>query len=168
MTSRASLGERTHAGAPQPTVPKQRNLYANVRAQFDRAADHIRLDPDIRRILAATMNEIVVHFPVQMSDGRVEVFTGYRVQHNNVLGPFKGGVRFHPSIELDEVRALATWMTWKTALADIPFGGAKGGIQLDPKAYSPRELEHITRRFTYALGSNIATSVPNTTSRHRT
>jgi glutamate dehydrogenase (NAD(P)+) len=101
------------------------------------------------------MNEVVVRFPVKMDDGRIEIFTGYRVQHNNVLGPFKGGVRFHPSINIDEVRALAAWMTWKTALAHIPFGGAKGGVQVDPARHSPEELERITRRFTFALGSNI-------------
>jgi len=96
-----------------------------------------------------------VNFPVRMDDNNIEVFTGYRVQHNNVLGPFKGGLRFHPSVDIDEVRALATWMTWKTAIAAIPFGGAKGGIQLDPSRYSPAELERITRRFTFALGNTI-------------
>jgi glutamate dehydrogenase (NAD(P)+) len=83
------------------------------------------------------------------------MFTGYRVQHNNVLGPFKGGLRYHPMVDIDEVRALATWMTWKSALANIPFGGAKGGIQLDPSKYSASELERTTRRFTYALGNTI-------------
>lgn len=131
------------------------SLYDNVVKQFDQAADLMRLDPNIRKILATTINEIVVHFPVKMDDGRVEIFTGYRVQHNNVLGPFKGGLRFHPAVNLDEVRALAAWMTWKTAVANIPFGGAKGGIQLDPAQYSLAELERISRRFTFALGSNI-------------
>jgi glutamate dehydrogenase (NAD(P)+) len=98
---------------------------------------------------------VVVHFPVKMDDGRVEMFTGYRVQHNNVLGPFKGGLRFHPSVDIDEVRALATWMTWKSAIVNIPFGGAKGGIQIDPSKYSLDEMERITRRFTYALGNSI-------------
>ncbi len=83
------------------------------------------------------------------------MFTGYRVQHNNVLGPFKGGLRYHPAVDIDEVRALATWMTWKSAIADIPFGGAKGGIQCDPAKYSRSELERLTRRFAFALGSNI-------------
>ncbi|MCZ7584805.1 MAG: Glu/Leu/Phe/Val dehydrogenase [Deltaproteobacteria bacterium] len=101
------------------------------------------------------MNEIVVHFPVRMDSGEVEVFTGYRVQHNNTLGPFKGGLRFHPDLSIDEVRALATWMTWKCALAGIPFGGAKGGIQIDPAKYSRAELERVTRRFTFALGDAI-------------
>lgn len=131
------------------------NLFDNVAQQFNKAADLMQLDANIRRILAQTVNETVVHFPVKMDDGRIEMFTGYRVQHNNVLGPFKGGLRFHPSVQIEEVRALAAWMTWKTAIAGIPFGGAKGGIQIDPAKYSPAELERITRRFTFALGSNI-------------
>lgn len=131
------------------------NLFANVIRQFNKAAELMKLDANIRKILAMTANEIVVNFPVKMDDGRIEMFTGYRVQHNNVLGPFKGGLRFHPSVEINEVRALAAWMTWKTAIADIPFGGAKGGIQIDPSQYSMAELERISRRFTFALGSNI-------------
>lgn len=131
------------------------NLFDNVAQQFNKAADLMQLDANIRKILAQTVNETVVHFPVKMDDGRVEMFTGYRVQHNNVLGPFKGGLRFHPALQIEEVRALAAWMTWKTALTGIPFGGAKGGIQIDPSQYSLNELEHITRRFTFALGSNI-------------
>jgi glutamate dehydrogenase (NAD(P)+) len=139
----------------RPPVAAKRSVYEDVRRQFDRAADVMGLDPDVRKILATTTNEIVVNFPVRMDDGRIETFTGYRVQHNNVLGPYKGGLRFHPSVDLDEVRALASWMTWKTAIAGIPFGGGKGGIQIDPAKYSANELEHITRRFTFALGSNI-------------
>lgn len=131
------------------------SLYKNVQRQFDKAADLMELDPGIRKILATTANEIIVHFPVIMDDGLVETFTGYRVQHNNVLGPFKGGLRYHPSVDIDEVRALATWMTWKGALTNIPFGGGKGGIQISPSRYSLKELEHITRRFTVALGDNI-------------
>jgi glutamate dehydrogenase (NAD(P)+) len=138
-----------------PRSNPKRSVYDNVIAQFDKAADLKKLDPDVRRILARTSNEIVVHFPVKMDDGRVEMFTGYRVQHNNTLGPFKGGLRFHPAVDIDEVRALASWMTWKTALAGIPFGGGKGGIQIDPSKYSKAELERITRRFTFALATNI-------------
>ncbi|MFC1724935.1 Glu/Leu/Phe/Val dehydrogenase [candidate division KSB1 bacterium] len=133
----------------------QRSLYENVNIQFNKAADLMGLDPNIRKILATTTNEIIVHFPVKMDNGNIEIFTGYRVQHNNVLGPFKGGLRFHPSVNIDEVRALASWMTWKSAIVDIPFGGGKGGIDIDPSLYSKNELEHITRRFTYALGQNI-------------
>ncbi len=134
---------------------KKRSVYDFVKLQFDKAADIMSLDPNIRKILSQTQNEIIVHFPVKMDNGKVEMFTGYRVQHNNVLGPFKGGLRFHPNVDIDEVRALATWMTWKSAIADIPFGGAKGGIQIDPSRYSIAELERISRRFAFALGNNI-------------
>lgn len=127
----------------------------SVRQQFDKAADIMDLNPNIRKILANTNNELVVHFPVRLDNGSVEVFTGYRVQHNNALGPYKGGLRYHPAIELDDAKALAIWMTWKTSLAGLPYGGGKGGIQLDPSKYSLGELERITRRFTHALGDNI-------------
>jgi glutamate dehydrogenase (NAD(P)+) len=147
---------RPPAGRPsEPVRLVKRSLYENVRRQFDKAADLIGLDESVRKILATTNNEIVVHFPVKMDDGSIEVITGYRVQHNNALGPYKGGIRFHPSVNLDEVRALATWMTWKSAIAGIPFGGAKGGIQCYPAGYSVHELERIARRFTFALGTNI-------------
>jgi len=139
-----------------PTAPAaRRSLFADVMTRLDRAADIVRLDPNIRKILASTENEIVVNFPVKMNGCDVEVFTGYRVQHNDALGPFKGGLRFHPQLDIDEARALAAWMTFKCALVDIPFGGAKGGIQIDPAKYSPTQLERITRRFAYALGDNI-------------
>jgi glutamate dehydrogenase (NAD(P)+) len=131
------------------------SLFETVTTQFNKAADVMKMDPDTRKILVKPMNEILVNFPVKMDNGHVEVFSGYRVQHNNVLGPFKGGLRYHPMVNVDEVRALAAWMTWKCAIAGLPFGGAKGGIQIDPKKYSERELEHITRRFTYALGDSI-------------
>lgn len=143
------------AAKTRPRTARQRSLQDTVLAQFDTAAELCNLDPDIKRILSATNNEIVVHFPVRMDSGRIEVFSGYRVQHNNALGPYKGGLRFHPAVDIDEVRALAMWMTWKAAIARIPYGGAKGGITLDPARYSQSELEHITRRFTYALGNNI-------------
>jgi len=136
-------------------APKARSLYENVTRQFEKAAALMDLDPSIRSILSKTSNEILVHFPARMDDGTVKMFTGYRVQHNNTLGPFKGGLRFHPAVDIDEVRALATWMTWKSAIVDIPFGGAKGGIQMDPAEYSNSELERIARRFTFALGNNI-------------
>lgn len=136
-------------------MQKKTNLYDDVIMQFNKSSDLMGLDPAIRKILSMTINEIVVHFPVKMDDGRIEMFSGYRVQHNNVLGPFKGGLRYHPAVSIDEVRSLAAWMTWKTAIANIPFGGAKGGIQIDPFKYSINELERITRRFTFALGSNI-------------
>ncbi len=142
-------------GLKEITRKKRRSVYDNVTMQFNKAADLMKLDDNIRKILARTTNEIVVNFPVKMDDGRIEMFTGYRVQHNGALGPFKGGLRFHPAVDIDEVRALATWMTWKSAIVNIPFGGGKGGIQLDPSRYSVTESEHITRRFTFALGNNI-------------
>ena len=136
-------------------MTEKASVYENVNRQFDKAADLMGLDPEIRKILSKTTNEIIVNFPVRMDNGRIEMFRGYRVQHNNALGPYKGGLRFHPAVNIDEVRALATWMTWKSAIIDIPFGGAKGGIQFDPGDFSTRELERISRRFTFALGSNI-------------
>lgn len=142
--------------SPKNSEEKKVNgMMQNVLAQFNDAATYINLHQDIQKILKITNNEIIVHFPVKMDDGSVEIFTGYRVQHNNALGPYKGGLRYHPTVDIDAARALAMWMTWKTALAGLPFGGGKGGIQLDPHQYSTSELERITRRFTYALGDNI-------------
>jgi len=134
---------------------KKKGMYESVQQQFDKAAEKMGLDPNIRKILSATNNEIVVHFPVKMDNGDVEVFTGYRVQHNNALGPYKGGLRYHETVDIDAAKALAIWMTWKCSLAGLPYGGGKGGIKIDPANYSLRELERITRRFTYALGENI-------------
>jgi len=134
---------------------KKPNLYETVIKQLEKAQGVNHFDRDICKIMAETMNELIVHFPVKMDDGHIKMLTGYRVQHNNVLGPFKGGLRFHPMVDIDEVRALATMMTWKSAIVNIPFGGAKGGIQIDPAEYSPKELEKISRRFTFALGNNI-------------
>lgn len=137
-------------------VHKERvGVYENVCKQFNKAADLMGFDPEIRKILAKPQSEIIVNFPAIMDDGHIEIFTGYRVQHNNVLGPYKGGLRYHPAVDIDEVRALATWMTWKSAIVNIPFGGAKGGVQFDPSKYSRGELQRITRRFTFALGCNI-------------
>lgn len=138
----------------QKKQPKQ-GMLENVMKQFENAADLVDLNPNIKKILSVTNNELIIHFPVRMDNGDVEVFKGYRVQHNNALGPYKGGLRYHPTIDIDAVKALAIWMTWKTSLAGLPYGGAKGGIQIDPKKYSTAELERITRRFTYALGDNI-------------
>ncbi len=138
-----------------PKKARKQGMLDNVMHQFDHAADIVGLNPNIRKILEVTNNEFVVHFPVRMDNGDVEIFTGYRVQHNNALGPYKGGLRYHPTVDIDAARALAMWMTWKTSLAGLPYGGAKGGIQLDPNKYSQEELQRITRRFTYALGDNI-------------
>ncbi|QQX77294.1 MULTISPECIES: Glu/Leu/Phe/Val family dehydrogenase [Aequorivita] len=133
----------------------KKGMLDNVLEQFNTAADQIQLNPNVRKILGITNTEIIINFPVRMDNGEVEVFTGYRVQHNNALGPYKGGLRYHPTVDIDAARALAMWMTWKTSLAGLPYGGAKGGIQIDPSKYSKNELERITRRFTYALGENI-------------
>jgi glutamate dehydrogenase (NAD(P)+) len=124
---------------------------AIVQSQFDRAADLINLEAYMRRILCSPFREVTVEVPVRMDDGRMEVFTGYRIQHNGARGPCKGGIRYHPEADHDEVLGLATIMTWKTALMDIPFGGAKGGVTVDPKKLSKLELERLTRRFTQRI-----------------
>lgn len=138
---------------------QKHDMYENVIKQFNQAADIINLDEGLRKILISTNNEIVVHFPVKLDDNSIEVFTGYRVQHNNFLGPYKGGLRYHPSVDINSARALAIWMTWKSSLVGLPFGGGKGGIQIDPSNFSESELERITRRFTYALGDNIGPDI---------
>lgn len=134
-------------------------LFSTAMAQFHRAADLIELDETHRGLLSQPKNEIIVNFPVRMDDGSYEVFRGYRIQHNDTLGPYKGGMRYHPAVDLDEVKALAAWMTWKTALCDIPFGGGKGGVACNPRALSEGELARLTRRFTYALGNNIGPEI---------
>jgi glutamate dehydrogenase (NAD(P)+) len=116
--------------------------------QFEVAADVIRLDHEMRRRLGACRRELTVHFPVEMDDGSVRMFTGYRVHHNASAGPVKGGVRYHQAVTLDELRALAMWTTWKSAVAGVPFGGARGGVVCDPLALSRRELERVTRQYT--------------------
>ena len=115
--------------------------------EFDEAARILKLEPGIWKILTHPKRQITVSCPVQMDNGEIEVFTGYRVQYNVTLGPAKGGIRYHPDVSLDEVTALAAWMTWKCAIAHIPFGGGKGGVVCDPKQMSPRELEALTRRY---------------------
>jgi glutamate dehydrogenase (NAD(P)+) len=122
-------------------------IFAAMLQEFDGAARILNLDPGIWRILTQPKRQIVVSCPVQMDNGEIEVFTGYRVQYNITLGPAKGGIRYHPDVSLDEVTALAAWMTWKCAIAHIPFGGGKGGIVCDPTRMSRRELEALTRRY---------------------
>ena len=123
------------------------NPWQIAQHQFDLAADRLGLDPGLRAVLREPRRELTVHFPVHMDDGSVEVFTGYRVQHNLGRGPAKGGIRYHQNVSLDEVKALAMWMTWKCAVVGIPFGGGKGGVIVDPKRLSQRELEGLTRRY---------------------
>ena len=124
-----------------------RSLHEIAVEQFHLAADILHLDPGWRAILTHCKRELAVNFPVKMDDGSINVYTGYRVQHNIARGPAKGGLRYHQSVSIDEGRALAMWMTWKCAVVNIPFGGAKGGITVDPKELSQDELEHMTRRF---------------------
>jgi glutamate dehydrogenase (NAD(P)+) len=119
-----------------------------AQAQIEATGQRLGVEPDLLEILKVPSRELTVNFPVKMDDGTVRVFTGFRVQYNQVLGPFKGGIRYHPEVTLEEVRALAAWMTWKSAVIGIPFGGAKGGVIVNVKALSPREIERITRRFT--------------------
>jgi glutamate dehydrogenase (NAD(P)+) len=123
------------------------NPWHVAQQQLDLAAVHLNLSPDLRKVLREPKRELTVHFPVKMDDGSVEVFTGYRVQHNLSRGPAKGGIRYHQDVSLDEVKALAMWMTWKCAVVGIPFGGGKGGVRVDPKKLSLREVEGLTRRY---------------------
>ena len=125
----------------------QRDPWQVALEQFDIAADRLHLDPNMRGILRECQRELTVHFPVRMQDGAVKVFTGYRVQHNTSRGPGKGGIRYHPSVSLNEVKALAMWMTWKCAVVGIPYGGAKGGVVCDPKQMTAQQLETLTRRY---------------------
>src|SRR5271156_3746113 len=117
-------------------------------ARFEFAASKLNLDKGLWKVLRYPAREIIVHFPVSMDDGRIEMFTGFRVQHSVARGPGKGGIRYSPDVSLDEMRALASWMTWKCAVVNIPFGGAKGGVICDPKKMSMGELERMTRRYT--------------------
>src|SRR3954452_8640421 len=129
-------------------VGVDRDLFDVAVEQFQIAADVLGLDDDMRKILSHCQRELTVHFPVEMDDGSVEVFTGYRVQHNSGPGPTKGGIRYHQSVTLEEVKALAMWMTWKCAVVGLPYGGAKGGVQVNPKLLSQAELQNLTRRYT--------------------
>jgi len=132
----------------RPPMEQELNPWLAAETRFNAAADLLKLDDGIRKVLSTSTREITVHIPAQLDDGRIEVFTGYRVQHSLARGPGKGGIRFAPDVTLDEVRALAAWMTWKCAVVNIPFGGAKGGVICDPRVLSKFELERITRRYT--------------------
>ena len=130
------------------SVDKEINPWVSAAARFDEAARRLGLDEGLCKVLRMPAMELTVHIPVHLDDGRIEVFTGYRVQHSIARGPAKGGIRFAPDVSLDEVRALAAWMTWKCAVVNLPFGGAKGGVICDPNVMSLGELERITRRYT--------------------
>jgi glutamate dehydrogenase (NAD(P)+) len=132
-------------------LAKEFNPWLAAEARFDEAANRLGLDEGLRKVLGTPTTEVTIYIPVQLDDGRLEVFTGYRVQHSIARGPAKGGIRYAPDVTLDEVRALASWMTWKCAVANIPFGGGKGGVICDPSILSQNELERITRRYTAEL-----------------
>ena len=126
------------------SLEDEENPWLAAAARFDEAARRLRLDDGMYKVLRTAAREITVHIPVQLDDGRLEIFTGYRVQHSIARGPAKGGIRFAPDVTLDEVRALASWMTWKCAVVNIPFGGGKGGVICDPNLLSPAEMEKLT------------------------
>ena len=131
------------------------NPWTTAQQQFDQAAERLGLSPDLRLLLREAQREFIVRFPVRLDSGQLRMFEGYRVQHNYARGPAKGGIRYHPLVDLDEVRALAMWMTWKCALAGIPYGGAKGGVAVDPSELSIHELERLTRRYTTEIAPII-------------
>jgi glutamate dehydrogenase (NAD(P)+) len=135
------------------------DLFAVAVQQFNIAADVIDLEHDLRGVLSHCQRELTVHFPVEMDDGSVQVFAGHRVQHNSGPGPTKGGIRYHQNVNLSEVKALAMWMTWKCAVVGLPFGGAKGGVQVNPKLLSQNELQNLTRRYTAEIGPFIGPTV---------
>src|SRR4051794_41021099 len=130
---------------------KEDNPFESMMSRFDRAAQLLDLDPDLYAVLRVPNRELKVYIPTRMDSGRIQVFEGYRVQHNFARGPAKGGIRYAPDVNIDEVRALAAWMTWKCAVVNVPFGGAKGGIICDPQQMSAGELERMTRRYAAEL-----------------
>ncbi|HXT87447.1 MAG TPA: Glu/Leu/Phe/Val dehydrogenase [Verrucomicrobiae bacterium] len=144
----ASVAKAIPQPIPRIAPREDLNPYRIAQIQFDLAAEHLKLDQGLRQILRTPKRVLEVSIPTKMDNGQVKVFTGYRVQHNVARGPAKGGIRYHPAVTLDEVKALATWMTWKTAAVNIPFGGGKGGVICDPKRMSKAELERMTRRYT--------------------
>ncbi len=158
--------------AAKPDVTDEFNPLASAQARFDEAAGRLGIDEGMQKVLRSPAREVIVHIPVQLDDGRLELFTGYRVQHSIARGPAKGGIRYAPDVTLDEVRALAAWMTWKCAVTNVPFGGAKGGIICDPTLLSPSELERITRRYTAELydfiGPEIDVPAPDVNTNEQT
>ena len=126
-------------------VQENLNPFEIAQQQFDTAAEHLKLPKDLAEVLKRPKRQLIVSIPILMDDGSVRVFEGYRVQHNIARGPAKGGIRYHPNVTLDEVKALASWMTWKCATVNIPYGGGKGGVICNPKQMSKKELEHLTR-----------------------
>ena len=144
--------QNVHAPAEEASV------FRMATQQFNEAADKLGLDDGLRAVLGSCKREFTVNFPVNMDDDSIKVFSGYRVQHNVTRGPAKGGLRYHPNVTMDEVKALAMWMTWKSAITNIPYGGGKGGVTCDPKSLSRRELERLTRRFATEISPLIGTT----------
>ena len=153
------------------SIDQEKNPWLAAETRFDIAAERLKLDEGMRKVLKAPSREITVNIPVMLDDGRLEVFTGYRVQHSIARGPGKGGIRYAPDVTLDEVRALASWMTWKCAVVSIPFGGAKGGVICDPSLLSDGELERLTRRYTASIvefiGPDIDIPAPDVNTNER-
>ena len=139
------------ANQPSETM----NPFENAKKQIDRVGKRLGLAADLLEVLKAPNRELTVNFPVKMDDGSLRVFTGYRVQYDDALGPYKGGIRYHPQVSIDEVRALACWMTWKCSVMGLPYGGAKGGVIVDPKKLSKGELERLTRRYASSISMII-------------
>ena len=146
---------------PRPLTPllNMLNPFTNAQTQIVKLAEHLRLDPDLVARLAAPQRVLKVNFPVKMADGSFRVFTGFRSQHNNARGPYKGGIRFHPQVTQDEVMALSIWMTWKCAIVDLPYGGAKGGVIADPAELSKKELERLARGYARAIAPIIGPKI---------
>jgi len=141
--------------ATKEAFQEELNPFEIAKQQFNRAADYLNLEPSMRRVLETPKRQLIVSIPVKMDGGDVQVFEGYRVQHNIARGPAKGGIRYHPNVTLDEVKALASWMTWKCATVGIPYGGGKGGVICDPKRMSKDELERLTRRYAFEIAPII-------------
>ncbi len=156
VTSEQLVAPPSQALPSQPTNGSidahKASAYAVAQAQFDTVADAMQLEDDMRQYLRVPQRALIVNFPVLMDDGKQRMFTGFRVQHNSAKGPTKGGIRYHPDVTLDECRALAMWMTWKCALMNLPYGGAKGGVTVAPETLSKRELEKMTRRYATEIG----------------
>src|SRR2546427_1666793 len=136
-------------------IQEELNPFKIAKQQFNKAADYLDLDASTRQVLSNTKRQLIVSIPVKMDGGDVKVFEGYRVEHNIARGPAKGGIRYHPNVSLDEVKALASWMTWKCATVGIPYGGGKGGVICDPKSMSKNELERLTRRYAFEIAPII-------------
>lgn len=150
MSSKKAVPSSNYYKEPGPKLDKE-SPFASMMERFEFAADILKLDPGMFQYLASPVKQVIVSIPVVMDDGRIEVFEGYRVIHDNVLGPSKGGIRYAPDVNLEEIKALAAWMTWKCAVVNVPFGGAKGGVRCNPKELSLAELERLTRRYTANL-----------------